>query len=404
MANQYSTNYAERLPLLQKYSKSHPSLTKTELAQLILKNHPEVFPTETAARSFAYKNLHQVSKETSEEEPEALVKRYEHKTQSASQRSADQKVIKQLLTERLLLQKQLEASLAIRDGIASKKLNIIPSSDHDEATPVILASDWHYEERVDPRKVNGKNAFDLQEANLRIERFFNYALKLIKKEQQNVRITKCVLALLGDFISGNIHEELLENCLLPPIEAMIAVQNQIASGIQFLLDNSDLNFIIPCHVGNHTRITKKIHISTEQGNSLETFAYHSIANHFKNNPRIDVRISEAYTSYIEVYDFYTIRFHHGHAIKYGGGVGGITIPVKKALAQFQKQGVAQLDCFGHFHQFMDGGDFICNGSLIGHNAYAEFGKFDFQRPMQTFFLIDKKRRCKTVVVPIILDV
>lgn len=276
------------------------------------------------------------------------------------------------------------------------------SSNDSEAVAVILASDFHLEEIVKPETVNGLNKFNLQIAEERSRQFFQNAQKLLVKEQQNAKIDTLILALLGDFISSNIHEELLENCSLRPIEAIIFAENLLIGGIQFLLDNTNVNIIIPCHVGNHTRITKKIHISTEKGNSLETFMYHHIRNFFKDNPRVTFMISDGYLSYLSVFNNFTIRFHHGHAVKYGGGVGGLTIPVNKAIAQWQKLKHADLDCFGHFHQFFDGGNFICNGSLIGYNSFAVMIKGGFERPKQAFFLIDKNRG-KTVVCPITFD-
>jgi hypothetical protein len=106
-------------------------------------------------------------------------------------------------------------------------------------------------------------------------------------------------------------------------------------------------------------------------------------------------------SYLQVYDT-TIRFQHGHAIKYGGGVGGIYIPVNKAIAQWNKARHADLDVFGHFHQQRDGGNFVVNGSLIGYNAFAMSIKADYEQPKQALFLMDKKRG-RTCLWPLFLE-
>jgi hypothetical protein len=208
-----------------------------------------------------------------------------------------------------------------------------------------------------------------------------------------------VLALLGDFISGNIHEELLESCSLRPIDAILLAKDWLTSGIKFLLQNTDCDFTIVTAVGNHTRITHQVHIANERGNNLEYFMYHVMAKEFANEPRVRFIIEDSYHTYLKVYDK-TIRFHHGHAIKYGGGVGGLTIPVNKAIAQWNKTRVADLDVFGHWHQQFDGGNFLCNGSIIGYNAFALFIKAGFEHPKQLFFLMDRKRG-KTVVCPIL---
>ena len=129
--------------------------------------------------------------------------------------------------------------------------------------------------------------------------------------------------------------------------------------------------------------------------------YHVMESYFRDNKRVHFVIEDSYHTYLTVYN-QTIRFHHGHAIKYGGGVGGLTIPVNKAIAQWNKTRNADLDVFGHWHQQFDGGNFLCNGSLIGYNAFALFIKAGFEAPKQLFFLIDKKRS-KTVVCPILFN-
>jgi hypothetical protein len=294
-------------------------------------------------------------------------------------------------------EKELAAVIRIRETpqyieIKDKK------GDLSEATAFVLMSDFHIEETVNPEKVNGLNRYTLSIAEKRIKELFQNTLKLVRKEQQSAKINRLVVALLGDAISGNIHEELLENCSLRPMEAIIKAQELIYSGIRFLLENSSLELTIVCHVGNHSRTTKRTHYSTEQGNSLEYFMYHNLKNMFKDEKRVLFIIAEGYHSYLKAYDF-TIRFHHGHAIKYGGGIGGIFISAYKAISQWQKSRSADLDCFGHLHQMKDGGNFLCNGSVIGYNAFSVQIKADFERPKQTFFLIDQKRG-KTMVTPI----
>jgi hypothetical protein len=313
-----------------------------------------------------------------------------------------QKELDLLVEKNKELETQLELAVGLKD-IEPFKIEYRESKNDSEATAFMVASDWHIEETVEAKTINGLNNYNLFIAKERAKQFFQNGVKLLKKEQQNAKIKNLVLALIGDFISGNIHEELLESCSLRPAEASIEATNYIISGIQYILDNTDVNIIIPCHVGNHSRITKKIHVSTEKGNSLETIMYYFMKNHFKGNKRVEFLISESYLSYLNVNGF-VVCFQHGHAIKFGGGVGGLTIPVNKAIAQWEKMKRADLYVFGHFHTFLDGGNFICNGSNIGYNSYAVMIKASYEQPKQSFFLIDHKRNCKTVVCPILYNI
>lgn len=268
------------------------------------------------------------------------------------------------------------------------------------AVAFAIASDWHVEENVDPKTVDGSNKYNMRIAKARVEMFFQSTLRLVQKEQQDIRIDTLVLALLGDFISSNIHDELMETCEVPPTDAAIFAQNLLASGIEYILANSSLKLIIPCCVGNHSRITEKVHVSTEHGNSLEWMIYNNMARHFAKEKRVTFVLSRGYFTFVNVYGF-LIRFHHGHAMKYGGGIGGLTVPVIKAIARYDMDKKAHLDVFGHFHNRMDGNKFICNGSLIGDSPYGKRLGF-MGKPEQAFFLIDEKEG-KTITAPIFVQ-
>lgn len=311
-----------------------------------------------------------------------LVKK--HKERVA--RAEDKAEIKNLVEAN----QSLERELAAKNAITADSYVIKPFDGKiSESTAVVLASDWHIEENVVSATVNGLNSFNLGIAKRRIENFFKVTLRLVQIERKNTPIHNLVLWLGGDFISGSIHDELLETCSLRPVEAANRALEHIQSGIDFILKSSDLTLIIPCSAGNHSRMTKKVHASTELGNSLELFVYNAIALRYADNPRVKVIVSPSYHTYITVYGK-VIRFHHGHALRYQGGVGGLTIPVNKAIAQWNKSKQADYDCFGHWHQCFYGGNFICNGSLIGFNPFAIRIKASFERPKQAFFVLNQK--------------
>lgn len=281
-------------------------------------------------------------------------------------------------------------------------LNLVSTTLGDEATAFWIGSDWHIEETVEPSTVNGMNEYNIAIAKDSIQRFFKNALKLTDICKKDIVINNVVLGLLGDHITGYIHDELVESNSLSPTEATMVAIDLISSGIKHVLDNSTYNFTVVCKDGNHGRTTLKKRISTEYKNSYEWMMYHMIAREFKDNERIKFVIDKSYMSYLTVYDK-VIRFHHGDYIKYQGGVGGLTIPANKAISQWDKERVAYLDVFGHYHQLMlDTGSsskFVMNGSIIGYNAYALSIKASYEEPKQAFFLIDKHRG-KTISAPI----
>jgi hypothetical protein len=296
---------------------------------------------------------------------------------------------------------QLSISSALKSGLDT--CTIVPKHGQgtSEGTAVLVASDWHIEEVVGA-EVGGLNRFDPEIAKARADRFFQSSLRLIRLLQQDIQIHTVVLALLGDFITGDIHgaENAELNDLLPT-HAIVTAQNMLISGVEFLLTHTTAKFVIPCHSGNHSRTTMKTRFSAENGHSLEYLLYLHLAAYFRSEPRVTFLVADGPHSYLDVYG-QTIRFQHGHMIKYGGGVGGIFIPANKAVAMWNRARHADLDVFGHFHQLVDGGNFLCNGSLIGYNGFALSIKASFEPPRQLLFLLDKKRG-RTCSWPILLS-
>jgi hypothetical protein len=298
---------------------------------------------------------------------------------------------------------QLEGELRVvkelKDGLDVRIIKAGEASGGNEGTVVVVASDWHYAGHVGA-EVGGLNLFNPTIAHTRIERFFQKALSLTELLAAGLPINHMVLALLGDFITGHIHEEFQETNTLPPMFEVIAVQNEIVSGIQFLLDNSELQLTIPCHSGNHARTTKTTRFGAENGHSLEYLMFLNLKDHFRDELRVTFIVPEAPHSYLDIYGT-MIRFQHGHMVKYGGGVGGLTIPLNKAIAQWNQGRHADLDVLGHFHQLFDGGRFIVNGSLIGYDSFALSIKASYEKPKQVMFLMDRKRG-RTFTCPIFL--
>ena len=295
---------------------------------------------------------------------------------------------------------QLETFTALNNGDDSFVIEPKHGSGTSEGTVVMPFSDLHFEELVG-REVGGLNSYSPEIALASGVKFFNSGVRLIKLLQQDIKIETLVLPLLGDYITGQIHgAENAEKNAMPPVEALLAVKKLITSGFDFILNNTKVNIVSPCHSGNHARTTKTTRFGSEAGHSLEFILYHWLQTQYANEPRVTFIIPEGIHSYLDVYDT-TIRFQHGHAIKYGGGVGGIYIPVNKAIGQWNKARWADLDVFGHFHQLRDGGNFICNGSVIGYNAFALSIKADPEEPKQALFLMDKKRG-RTCTWPILV--
>jgi hypothetical protein len=273
-------------------------------------------------------------------------------------------------------------------------------SDH-EAVPHLLASDWHCEEQVLPEQLGGiYNKYTPDIFKTSADAFFRNGLTLIKQQAPYIKIKECVLIFGGDMITNSLHEENKHTNFMGPAKATALAYESMLSGVDFLLNSTEYKWTIICKPGNHGRATKEMFSAISNDYSWEYLIYKMMANRYQNEPRVNFVLDESYHTYFNCYGFIE-RIHHGDGVKFGGGVGGITIPINKAISAWNQATVADLDVMGHFHQYTDGENFIVNGSLIGVNPWGLKMKFKPEPPKQTMYIIDSKYG-KTARFPIFI--
>lgn len=288
--------------------------------------------------------------------------------------------------------------------IVPTKFEVLPK-DPGEAIAVTVASDWHIDEVVDGNAIGHVNEFNLDIARVRAKKFFEFTLRLLNMCRTESKINTMVVGALGDFMSGWIHEELMMTNSMTPPESVVEMFEMWCGGLTFLLEEGKLEeLVFVGAAGNHSRITKRIHAKANPKKSYEWPLYEFLARWFSNTKyrdRIKFKLPTGYFNYLNIVGK-KVRFHHGDGINYHGGVGGIHIPLRKAIAQWNKATPVDLDVLGHWHTRETSRNYVINGSLIGFNEYAEKIKADFEPPTQSFFILHPKYG-KTAEFPIVLD-
>ncbi len=273
-----------------------------------------------------------------------------------------------------------------------------------EGTAVALASDWHVEENVYPEQVAGRNEYSPAISTQRSERYFDSVLSMVEHNRASFQIRDLVLWAGGDLITGYIHPELVEDNDLSPVQAVLLVRDMWIKGIHTLLADKKLErIVIPCSHGNHGRTTEKRRIKTAAINSYEWLLYNVLQTQFADEKRVEFVIDQSAHQYVDAYDYDGLHFHHGDELKYGGGVGGLAIPLLKRVPAWDRVRPSTYHHIGHFHQLRDFGRAIVNGSLIGYNDFAMSIGADFEVPQQAFYILDSKRG-KCQVTPLWCDV
>ena len=302
-----------------------------------------------------------------------------------SQLRADNKA---LLKELAGLRRQQEIALAISKAtVAPVKVRDLKKHPREGAA-VLLASDWHTEEIVLAGSTPTGNAYSRAIAERRIERFFAASRWMIDFHRPVFGCKDVVLWVGGDMITGSIHDDPVRGA--GPASAVYWVEQRLVDGIQYLLEDSDIKRLhVVCSYGNHGRTTLKPRRASGADNSWEWLMYQHLGERIAG-PRVTFDASPTAHQYLKLYG-YNLHFHHGDEVSYYGGSGGISIPLLKAVAQWDKWRFADYHNFGHFHQHLDLGQIAVNGSLIGCAPYGMSIKATPEPPQQSFFIVDSKR-------------
>lgn len=271
------------------------------------------------------------------------------------------------------------------------------------ATAMLMLSDVHCEERVDPATVNNENDYTLDICERRLGELQRRFFDMLDHERGLADIRRVVIWLGGDFLTGHIHPDCVEVAQLSPPNATRWIATRLRGLIDAVAQRAD-SVIIATNAGNHGRSTEKNRIATELDHSWEQLMYYTLARE-ERNANVDWRIATGHLGYLDL-DGFVIRHCHGHAIRYSGGVYGLALPAGKAIAAWDSQRRAALTIFGHYHSWnwVDGSRYISNGSVIGRTAYSIHIKAaSSERPRQGFCVIDHGRNEVTRAYPIYCD-
>jgi hypothetical protein len=379
-----------REEIFKKAIEENPNCSISELSILIKENNPEIKMKMNSLnrRIHEYVKLHKINLNP-DYDLKTKIEQDKNKNRLSLSHKEYKEKYEQVLKDLEISEKRFEIWNDCKNS--NSYIYDIPFKEKNTSQSIVLisASDWHCGEVVNPQTVNGLNEFNKDIFKKRVTKFFQSIATLIEIERKATHIDTLILNLLGDLITGYIHEELLESSDLSPTESILLCRDLLKSGFDFLVSNCNVILDIETTLSNHGRTTDKKRYSTSYKNSFEWLMYMILKSEYQGNKKIRFNIGTSYHNWYTLYDKYPIRIHHGDAVNYQGGIGGITIPMNKAINEWNKAKMAYLDLTAHFHTFLFGGNFLSNSSLMGYSAFALNKKFAFEKPTQTFCLINK---------------
>lgn len=262
--------------------------------------------------------------------------------------------------------------------------------DQSPGVPTLMLSDFHWGERVAAKQINNVNSFSLEIARARLRHTIETAIYLLKILDGKMRYPGIVAPLLGDMISGDIHEELSSTNELPTMAVVLDLFTHLCAALKMLADTFGHVFV-PCVGGNHGRNTKRIQMKDRNHTSFDWLLYQFLAAHFADDKRIKFYIPDGHRGHYKVYD-YAFAIEHGDRLGRGGdGIIGALGPILRGVT---KKGArdAQIDLsfqtllIGHWHQLMHLRRVVVNGALKGYDEYAFIEGFPFELPQQALFV------------------
>lgn len=262
--------------------------------------------------------------------------------------------------------------------------------------PTLFLSDLHWGETVYSKQVNGVNAYNLDIAVERLHRVIQSTRTLLFEVLNKPNYPGIVLALGGDMVSGNIHEELRETNCAPITEIVVHLVEHLIAAINALLEDFDYVFV-PCVVGNHGRLDKKPRAKGAVQENYEWLVYQMLAKHFAGDSRVTVIVSDALDMTYKVLNT-TYLLTHGDQFKGGSGISGPLTPWTLGDSRKRKRQAAinqpyNTMIFGHFHSMCwgPGDSFIANGTLKGYDEYAFRNNFNYEPPCQALWITHPSR-------------
>ena len=233
-----------------------------------------------------------------------------------------------------------------------------------EHSQIVVAplTDTHIGEYINENQMVGMNSYDMELFNKRLYGWANQLLALVNYRRNIANIDILIIPMLGDMISGDIHDELarsnVENNMMQMLKGAYLISQAI-----LLLAPHFKEIRVPCVVGNHGRMTHKPVMKNRVTTDWDYMLYQWVAVFLKNQKHIKFEIPESFFHIFPVYNN-KILIMHGDSIAGGGNSVSILNSISKlrSAVQFKNNINIEMDVdktelnhfdtvmMGHFHR------------------------------------------------------
>lgn len=239
---------------------------------------------------------------------------------------------------------------------------------------VLLLSDLHAAETVSLEETEGLNAYDW---NVMMERLANVQASVIShKDHAGYPVRTLRVWMLGDMLSGDIHEELSRTNDRPLAEATVDLAHELAIWLEEFVPHFE-RIIVQGVPGNHPRLSQRPSAKLTHNNA-DWLCYRMVEMWHRQSPSISFEFKRGAYQVVTLAERWRALLMHGDGIRSGfPGVpwGGVVRRVKQLQAQFYAaRKPFDIVAMGHWHEAhaLSGiaVDTFINGSVKGIDEYA----------------------------------
>lgn len=244
----------------------------------------------------------------------------------------------------------------------------------NRAAGLLTISDIHAGEKIAGEETNGVNFYDLDVCRARLRQLFDATIRILPRWASDCTLTGIFVALNGDLISGDIHDELRRTNALTSNEQVWFVADELAAGLQKLADAFG-NVFVCVTPGNHGRTTLKTHSKGTAALSYDTMVGESLRRYFERDKRVTIAVSPSRDAVFKIFDWNVFQTHHDAGGGGGQGFAGPMLPIVrkgKSIEWMSAQSRLFYDVMltGHFHTSGNFGKILSNGSVVGYSEFA----------------------------------
>jgi len=233
-------------------------------------------------------------------------------------------------------------------------------------------ADTHIGDNVDYNQMSSLNAYTIDIFNARLYGWASQILDLVEFRRAFADVPELVVPLLGDMVSGDIHQELRETNQDNTMGQMIRGANLIAQALMFMAPHFE-TVRVPCVVGNHGRMTQKPPAKDKYVN-WDYMLYQWVAAFCREQSNIEFEIPKSFFHVFPVCNR-NILIMHGDSLKGKAATGDVlrTLTNMRTVLQY-RTGLEEEVSFGQDEDEGFNNASFFDSAFMGH--YHRVDEFD----------------------------